>query len=199
MLSFEPLPEDARLAELVAESRVEGTSRPLKLYSLRDHLPRAFWVPGFESASDLAAAQARVREADFDPLQSVVIEGVPSAAPPIGPAAEARVSFRRLDPHQVVVEADTPSGFIVVIEGHSDGWRVESSGRPVRLWRANGRYWAVATPGGARRFAFRFQPAWRGWALACAGLGVLAATAVLMVREPHARGGSQCPMVAAHG
>jgi hypothetical protein len=29
--------------------------------------------------------------------------------------------------------------------------------------------------------------------LACAGLGVLAATAVLGLRQPHARGGSQDP------
>jgi uncharacterized membrane protein YfhO len=118
-----------------------------------------------------------------------VLEGAPvSPAPARAPQAPSRVSFQQVDPHQVRVEADTPPGYIVVLVGHHDAWHAEVGGAPAPLWQANGRYWAVATPGGPRTITFRFQPRWRGPALVCAGLGVLATIALLRLEARPARG-----------
>jgi hypothetical protein len=187
VLSFEPLP-GVSFADLVGEAPVEGGAG-LKLYALRDPLPRAFWVPASEIAASDDAARARAREASFDPLRSVVLEGAPASPTPApAPPAPSRVSFQQVDPHQVRVEADTPPGYIVVLVGQHDAWRAQAGGAATPLWRANGRYWAVATPGGPLTFTFRFQPPWRGWALGSAGIGVLAALALLRLDARPTRG-----------
>jgi len=174
VLSFEPLVADPPLADLVGEARLAGVLRPLRLYALRDALPRAFWVPRCES--DLAAAAGvRARAAGFDPRQSVVIEGDGPCGPSSGDAsARARVELRRLGPHHVRVEADTPPGWLVVLERYHRNWRARYGSDDVRLFKANGQFWAVATRGGARTVELSYEPVWLPGALTAAGLGLLA-------------------------
>jgi hypothetical protein len=104
---------------------------PLTLYELPGALPRAFWTP--------------------------------DVAPPyrIMPGAALQVSFERAGPHETAVLADTPAGSIVVLEGWHPGWRAYEGGREVALHPVAGRYRALATAGGRRRFVMRYEPAWR--------------------------------------
>jgi len=62
---------------------------------------------------------------------------------------------------------------VVVSEGFAPGWKATGPDGPIPLLRANGRYWALATPGGQRRVDVRFEPSWRAPALALAALGLV--------------------------
>jgi hypothetical protein len=195
LLSFDDVPVGDR-ARLVAQVPVLGAD--LHLYALTEPIARVFWVPRCESAPTAAAAHVRVREETFDPRRAVVIDGGPCDAMAVGDSERpARVELHREGPHDVTVEANTPPGFIVVIESYHPAWRAELDGSAVPLRRANARYWAVATPGGARRFRFRLHPGWPRPAFACAALGVLLALAVIGIDRRRRSSSATCAPLAA--
>jgi hypothetical protein len=133
------------LVRLWAAVPLPGAMEPLRLHEMRDPLPRAFW--------------AGETDAEADP----------------GGGPEARVSYRPIDPHTVRLEARTPPGFVVVLDGHHPDWVAEDESGPVPVLRARGRYRALPTPGGERHFTLRYRPRWPAPALALMALGALAA------------------------
>jgi hypothetical protein len=181
VLSFEPLPDD--LVQLRGEAPLRETVPPLRLYEITEALPRAFWVPRAEVLPDRGAVWRRVDEATFDPRQAVVVEApamAPSVDDPTAGAAAASVVYRRLDPHAARIEANTPPGYVVVLDGYHRDWRARGADGPVPLLRANGRYWALPTPGGRQVFEVRYTPPWRSPALGACALGGVIALALLL-------------------
>ena len=89
---------------------------------------------------------------------------------------EPTVRYRRLDAHSVRVEAKTPPGLIVVLDGFDDGWTAsegEGAGETVvPLLEANDRFLAMPTSGGEHVYTLRFRPRWLRPALAGMGVGL---------------------------
>jgi hypothetical protein len=182
VLGFDALPGD--LVRLRAALPLPEVAEPLLLHELLDPLPRAFWVGGAEVETDPGRRVARLEDAGFDPRRAVLLEAPPPAVPPpaASPGPEARVTYRLLDPHTVRLEARTPPGFLVVLDGHHPDWVAEDESGPVPVLRAQGRYRALPTPGGERHVTLRYRPRWRGSALALAALSGLAVMALLARR-----------------
>ncbi len=182
VLGFDALPED--LVRLRASLPLPGLVEPLRLHELRDPLPRAFWVGEAEVEPDPARRARRLEDARFDPRRAVLLDTAPPPLPsaPGGPGYEARVSYRLIDPHTVSLEARTPPGFLVVLDGHHPDWVAEDESGPVSVLRAQGRYRALPTAGGERHITLRYRPRWRASALTLAGLGALAAMALAFRR-----------------
>jgi hypothetical protein len=180
VLSFRPLPAD--LAHLRAAVKLEEITDPLMLFELRDPLPRAFWVPDHETLADRKSLVGRLAAPDFDPRRTVLLSSPPPATGPALPEAptEPRVSYEWLDPHTVRIEATTPPGFIVVLDGYNPGWEATEGDEPVPILEADGRYRALPTRGGSHVWTLRYRPRWRTRALFTCVLG-LAMTALLAV------------------
>lgn len=142
VVSFAPLPEN--LVALYAEVPLPEVAEPLRLYELKQWLPRAYYVARLEDA-----------EAGGDPF-----------------APRTQVGYESPDPETVVLHCRTPPGFIVVRDGYHPDWTAEDDRGPVPILRVDGRYRAVPTPGGERTFALHLHPPWRGPALAAAALGL---------------------------
>jgi hypothetical protein len=179
VLSFRPLP-DALVSKRAAVKLQELVS-PLGLYELREWLPRAYWVPRCVVETDPRKREARLEHPGFDPRASVVLDA-PPPDPRAGPDSvpdEVRVDYEAVDAHTVRIHARTPPGFVVVLDGHHPDWMAEDASERVRLLRANGRYRALATPGGDRVFTLRFRPTWRPWALLLMAVGLVAAFALV--------------------
>jgi hypothetical protein len=83
-----------------------------------------------------------------------------------------------VDAHTVALEAHTPPGWIVVLDGHHPDWVAETEPDGAAEVRAAGRYRAVATPGGERRITLRYRPRWRAPALALAAAAALVGLAL---------------------
>jgi hypothetical protein len=182
VLSFRPLP--AGLAALRSTAKLPEIVEPLGLYELEEPLPRAFFVPAGEVEPDLERRARRLEADAFDPAETVLLEAVPPSGPG-GRAADGTpraVAYEAVDPHTVRLAVRTPPGFVVVLDGWDPGWSAEDETGPVPLLRANGRYRAIPTPGGARVFTMRYRPSWRFPALALTALGALVA-AVLALRR----------------
>jgi hypothetical protein len=183
VLSFAPLPSD--LVSPRHELSFPELKEPLRVYEIRDPLPRAFFVPRHEVEPDPRRLRSRVEDPAFDPRQTVLL----ASAPPAPPAASSlfpespRVDYERIDPHTVRIRSSTPPGYILVLDGYHPGWRATLDGVPVPLLQADDRAWALPTPGGDRVYLVRYHSGARG-ALA------LSLTALLASILLAARGGA---------
>lgn len=172
VISYRPLPPE--LVSLRGRVAFREVLDPLLLYELRDPLPRAYWVGEHEVAAGNAAA--RLEEPGFDAARRVLLHAPPPVLLAVGGAAgPADVRFELVDPHTVRLRAKSPPGFVVVSMGYDRAWQAEGPDGPSPLLRANGRYWALPTPGGEREWLVRYRPSWLPAALGLAALGALAA------------------------
>lgn len=181
VLAFNPLPED--LVRLRDEVRFPEVLEPLRLYEIKEPLPRAFRVAGYETFPDREALARRAEAPDFEPRSRVLLQTADELVPPPegGMPAQGHADYERLDPHTIRLTVSGPPGYLVVTDGYHSDWQVEADdGRPRPLIRANGRYWAIPTDGGAQVFTARFRPWWRGPALVLCGLGLLVALCLLV-------------------
>jgi hypothetical protein len=191
VLSFDPI-DDAAVALRRTISFPEVVE-PLRLYEMRQPLPRAFFVPEAEVEPSADARRKRLEEGTFDPFRSVVLDTPPPSGrpalplvgagrpPPAGasPRVAPDVTYELLDPHTVRVRATTPAGFIVVLDGYHPDWTAwDETGAAVPVLRADGRYRAMPTSGGVHVFTLRYRPSWRASALLALSAGILAVVAL---------------------
>jgi hypothetical protein len=163
-------------------ARIPGVLTPLRVFELPDALPRALWVPGFERAAP-AQLEQRILAGDYDPERVVLLEKDPprGSAPEGASTLEPEVAYDALDPHTVRIRARTPPGLLVVTNGYHRDWTASDQSGPVPLLRANGRYWAIPTPGGDRTFVVRYRPRWLGAALLALGVGGILSLALFIL------------------
>jgi hypothetical protein len=159
LLSFASLPED--LVRLVGEAFLPEVQEPLRLYEIPNALPRAFYLPEVLLVREDGKARVVIDEAQLSAIN----------------ARGARIDYHAEDPHTVEVHAESGPGWIIVLDGFDPRWHVEGSAlQTVRSLRAQTRYQAIATPGGARTLRIRFVPNHRRLAL-----GLSLASLLLMV------------------
>jgi hypothetical protein len=165
ILSLWPLPE--ALVRWRGEAVLPEIREPLRLYEVRDFLPRAFWVPDREALG-------------------IVVHGQP---PPPG----ARVRYESPDPHRAIVRVSSPPGLVVVLDGYHADWDATLDGRPVPIVEAPGRYRLVETPGGDRTLEFRYHARALTVGMPVFLIGLVVAAAILRGPLPSAAGRAWSP------
>jgi hypothetical protein len=125
-------------------------------------LPRVMIVSGWKLA-DFKELSATGWPPDVDPQRTVLLEKAPIAAPASGAGGTARLV--RYRDTEVVVEADAPSGGIVVLNDvWHPWWSATIDGVETEIMRANAIFRAVVVPPGKHNVRFTFEPlrgAWR--------------------------------------
>jgi hypothetical protein len=137
------------------------------LYENRRAMPRAFFVDRVIQVSEPEEALKVLREADFDPKTTAVIEGrglalnSPSTPGSQTPAFARIVEDRR---NLVVIEtANEGDGWLILSDNHYPGWQAAVDGKPTEIFRANHTMRAVRVPAGSHMLSFTFAPkAFRG-------------------------------------
>jgi hypothetical protein len=172
VLSVEPI-DDPRL-KLVGQAPLVSLRQPLLVYRMRDALPEAFWVPEGRVVADLAQRRAQLSDPSLDPRQTVLLAAPLPARSTPAPAGTtpARVQVERLDSHRLRLDAHTPPGYVVVMEGYDPAWTATSAGPVVR---GNRRSLVLSTPGGHLQTELVYAPPWPTPALAAGALGLLGA------------------------
>jgi Bacterial membrane protein YfhO len=129
---------------------------PLRLYRVREPLPRSYAVGRAQVLED-APALALLQDPSFDPQADVVLAGTESPAGLTGRPGTTRVLELRGD--RVRIEATLPSqGYVVDVGTWDAGWRASVDGREVPLLRANVAFRAVAVPAGSHRVELVYRP-----------------------------------------
>ncbi len=165
-------------------SAPNATTLPVRVYRVRDALPRAYLVrePIF-----LARGQptiARLLSPDHDPARQVVLEPsdperahvaepVGQAGPALQPSGEARL-LRRDALHVEVAATTSVPAYLVLTDSYHPDWQVTVNGKPAPLLRANQMFRAVALPPGTHRVVFRYGPLSLQWGAAVTLMTALA-------------------------
>jgi hypothetical protein len=180
-----PRPEDLRIVYEDGRARLLADDRALR---------RAAWVPGYEVVNNFDAVLARIQEEDFDPAQTVILEGGDRVADMIArrvtadsaTTTPATCALTRDEPHHVRlrVRADQP-GLCLLNDTYAPGWVARVDGKRAAIYRANGLFRAVALEAGEHTIDFYYRP-WTFYAgafLSAVGvLGLLAYTLWRLVR-----------------
>jgi hypothetical protein len=127
-------------------------------------LPRVMMVGDWKRA-DFDALTANGWPADVDPAKTVLLDKDPRAAPLGAFESAGSVQLVRYANTEVVVQVDSPSGGILVLNDvWHPWWRVTIDGIDAEMLRANVIFRAVEIPPGKYTVRFTFEPlrgAWR--------------------------------------
>ncbi len=160
----------------------------LNVYLNRRALPRAFVVGQTQPAPSHEAAWEAIHAAGFDPAATAVLEGAPSPGSALvaAPGGRGEVTEAAAVPNGLVLRVNAEgSAFLVVSQVWYPGWQVTVDGRPQGSpLRTDYLFQGVPLEAGSHTVELRFNPPlWRlGWALAVAGLVLLAVLAFLARR-----------------
>jgi len=127
----------------------------VSLFENRAALPRARLAPSCATVKDEQEAEARLRDARFDPRSTVVVESDhPLPDSPGGEIAWKEVATDRL---ALEVTAKGPA-CLVVADADYPGWEATIDGKASPILRANLAFRALEVPAGTHQVEFRFRP-----------------------------------------
>ena len=161
-----------------------ATTLPVRVYRVRDALPRAYLV---REAIFLPLGQptiARLLSPDHDPTRQVVLESSGAervrVAEPVGlagadpqPSGEAKL-LRRDALHVEIAATTSVPAYLVLTDSYNPDWKVTVNGKPAPLLRANQMFRAVALSPGTHRITFRYRPLSLQWGAAVTLMAALA-------------------------
>lgn len=125
-------------------------------------LPRALIVAQAEALPPKKTLE-RLRQPDFDPQRTVLLEEGSPPLPSSEPGFSGQVrSIQYPSPNEVVIEAFSEQrAYLVLGDVYYPGWEAYLDGKPAPLLRANYIFRAVPLPPGEHTVQFVFRP--RSW------------------------------------
>jgi len=127
-------------------------------------LPRVMVVGGWQIA-DFGKLMANGWPADVDPTKTVLLEKAPPAPSLTMFETAGTARLVRYANTEVLIEVDSPSGGIVVLNDvRHPWWRAAIDGIETEIFRANGIFRAVQVPPGKYTVRFTFAPLRGAWA-----------------------------------
>jgi hypothetical protein len=132
-------------------------SGDVKIYEVRDALPRAYVVHQTRVITDDEAALAAMADPAFQPDQEAILaagktlQEAPSTAPTVKVATYA--------PEAIATQAtlDAP-GYLILSDAWYPGWRATVDGERATIERANTMFRAVYLPAGTHEIRFAYRP-----------------------------------------
>ena len=152
----------------------------VNVYRNEGALPRAFVVHQAEAVGSHEAAWQRIHEPNFDPAQTVVLEGGQPLAIHSSAPAEVEVVRYETNGLEIAVVSDV-EGYLVLSDPFYPGWQAELDGEPAPILRANYAFRAVRVPAGSHRLTMAFRPTSWTLGLLISGLTLVALVAAAVV------------------
>ena len=129
----------------------------VKIYENQTVLSRAWIVGRYENINHSDDILNRMKQSDFDPSKSVILEENLADFIPSENVA-GKVVIDSYQPNQVVMtaESDKP-GILVFSDNHYPAWQAYIDGVPAKVFRANYTFRAVPIPEGKHRVEFKYH------------------------------------------
>jgi hypothetical protein len=102
-----------------------------------------------------------LHQVSWDPARQAVVEGMPPAGAPGGPAPDSVGEARLLTytPTEIVAQADlTAPGYLLLADRFDEGWRAYVNDARTTIYRANSIERLVAVPAGTHTVRFSYEP-----------------------------------------
>ncbi len=139
-----------------------GGQQVLSIYENPTVLPRAYLVGEYEVQTEPVAALRRLRagpEQGFDPHRRVMLTEKPDLTPQAD--STASVQIQKYDYHQITIATQSATPQMLVLSDNyypqPAGWQAYIDNQPVKTYRANYCFRAVAVPAGTHQVEFRFH------------------------------------------
>ena len=128
----------------------------INIYLNQAALPRVLFVGQTVVVPNHDTAWEAIRAEDFDPAQTVVLEGGQAlhTQPTVSDLAILQYD---LDIVTIGLETDQP-GYLVLSDAHYPGWQATVNNQPAVIERANYAFRAVYIPAGQHTVQFVFDP-----------------------------------------
>lgn len=126
-----------------------------RLYRLDTAMPHVWRVFNAERIADDQAALERLRQADFNPFDIVLLHNGDGGRHPPASLFNAEVVSHTPEEILATTTADAP-GWLVFSEMHYPGWRATVDGHPAPVLRANVALMAVPVPEGEHEVRLTF-------------------------------------------
>ena len=139
---------------------LDGFSRPpLRVYRLRDPLPRARWVQRAVPIRNPDDPLPSLLDPEFDPVREILLEGANGTPGNAGGPVTGQATIIEDHPERprIDVESKAP-GYLVVADAFAPGWTARNDGKSVELLRANGMFRAVRVAAGTHTIEMRYAP-----------------------------------------
>ena len=139
-------------------TRWERSTQSFRALTAQRVLPRAWAIHRIEVIEDEQATLQRIRQADFDPANTVILDHTPTA-PATGFGPPGKVTVRRVNPTELEIRADMfRAGYVVVSEMCYPGWRAICDDNPIDLIRADYLLTAFVLPEGVHTVRYQYKP-----------------------------------------
>lgn len=147
---------------VLADSCYQGRVR---VYRNLNVLPRAWVVGNYERIGRDQEILDRMKQPDFDPAKSVIVEEELAGFVP-SDSVTGRVSIDSYQPNRVMMTAETDrDGILVMSDNHYPAWQAFLDGAPVKAYRANYTFRAITLPAGRHQVEFRYRSRHFIWGL----------------------------------
>jgi hypothetical protein len=163
-------------------------SGDVKIYEVRDALPRAYVVHRTRVVTDDEAALAAMADPAFEPGQEALLAA--GQALQEAPLAPPEVRVTAYAPEAIAIQATLESpGYLILSDAWYPGWRATVDGERAVIERANTMFRAIYLPAGAHEVHLTYHPVsfYAGAATSALVLLGMASAVVQMVRARGAR------------
>jgi hypothetical protein len=128
------------------------------IYENLQVMPRALVVPKYQLIAESESILARMRQPDFDPRETVILEKTPDLAESFD-SVHSVVSVLEYGPMEVRIRAelDRP-GLLVLLDNYYPDWKAYLNGDEKEIYRADYTFRAVSLPAGNHQLEFKFEP-----------------------------------------
>lgn len=120
-------------------------------------LSRFMLFKDFEIVTDDQRTLAKLKEAEFNPQQKVLLSDDPGIPKGSGPGVKVDFTTFKTSEIQLEVKSDSPA-LLFFNDSYHEGWKVYLNGKEQPVIRANYNFMATLVQKGENKIVFRFQP-----------------------------------------
>lgn len=157
VISIYPLNEPNFVFRTQTTYDYHGQTIPLQIYENKTCLPRPYLVGAVEHIAEPNAMLERLLSGDFNPHQSVILDTAPDILPRHDSTAQVTVAKYAMHDIEVQIRSTSPQILVLSDNYYPAGWTAYLDGAPVKTYRANFCFRAVAVPSGPHLVEFRMR------------------------------------------
>ncbi len=136
----------------------EVLSQDAFVYRYDKAAPRAFAVGSYEVIYQKEQILGRMKQADFDPVKTVILEKQPGQ-PGAPDSLIANIAIVEYQPMTVRIQAEmSRPGFLVLLDNYYPDWKAFVDGKETEIYRADYTFRAIQLESGKHEVEFRFVP-----------------------------------------
>jgi hypothetical protein len=168
--------QDERFLDLagVKYDYIDTTSDPKVIKVRPGALSRFMLFRSYEVIENEQSAFDKLRNPDFNPLRTVILEKDPDIEWADSREAERIPQYaeQSTDEIELEVHSGTP-GILLFNDSYHEGWRAFVNGSEQPIIPANRAYMAIKIPSGKNKISFKFLPSYFVRSLYSSGAGIL--------------------------